>query len=142
MKLVIEKEILLNVQVSKVWEALTNSKWTKQYMFGYEVFSEWKTGDSIVWKTNIKGKEYVRRGKVLRIEPYEILKISDFNPNAGLEDIDSNYAKVTYRLVSESSLKTILKIEDDCAGDEKRYEESKQFWEIVLLKLKEVLEEK
>ena len=63
MKLVIEKEILLNVPVSKVWEALTNSKWTKQYMFGYEVFSEWEIGDSIVWKTNIKGKEYVRKGR-------------------------------------------------------------------------------
>ncbi len=141
MKLLIEKEILLNVSVPKVWEALINSKWTKQYMYGYEVFSGWKVGDSILWKTNIQGKEYVRKGKVLKVEPYKVLKISDFNPNAGLKDVNSNYAKVTYRLVSKSKQETILQLKDDCAGDEKRYKESKQFWEIVLPKLKEVLEQ-
>ena len=142
MKLLVEKEILLNVSVSKVWEAITNSKWTKQYMYGYEVFSDWKIGDPILWKTNIQGKEYVRKGKVLKVKPNEVLKISDFNPNSGIEDVDLNYAKVTYQLVSKSTQETILQIKDDCAGDEKRYKESKQFWEIVLPKLKEVLEQK
>lgn len=33
-RLIFEKEIKLNAPAVKVWEILTKSGWTKQYMFG------------------------------------------------------------------------------------------------------------
>ena len=142
MKLLINIEISLNAPAIKVWEALTNSRWTKQYMYGYEVSSGWKTGDSILWKTTINGKQHIRKGKVLLAQPYEVLEISDFNPNSGLQDIDTKYQKVTYHLLSQDDKTTLLRVTDDCAGDEKRHTESNQFWNAVLPKLKEVIERK
>lgn len=109
-------------------------------MYGYEVFSDWKVGSNIRWTTNIQGREHTRKGKVLQIETNKILKISDFNTDAGLEDIKSNYAVVTYELNPENSNQTTLQITDDCAGDEKRHKESDKFWNTVLSKLKEVVE--
>ncbi len=140
MEPLINKKISLNASAIKVWEALTNSRWTKQYMYGYEVSSDWKTGDPIVWRTTINGNPHIRKGKVLLAEPYEVLEISDFNPDSGLQDIDTNYQKVTYHLFSNDDKTTLLQVTDDCAGDKKRYTESDQFWNAVLPKLKEVIE--
>lgn len=126
--------------LQKFWEALTNAVWTKKYMYGYEVFSDWKVGSNTRWTTNIQAKEHIRKGKVLQIETNKILKISDFSTDAGLEDIKSNYAVVTYELNPENSNQTTLQITDDCAGDEKRHKESDKFWNTVLSKLKEVVE--
>lgn len=41
--------ISLDAKPSKVWEALTNPKFIKQYMFGTEVTSDWKEGNPITW---------------------------------------------------------------------------------------------
>ena len=42
--------ISLDATSSKVWEALTNPKRIKQYMFGTDVTSDWKEGNPITWK--------------------------------------------------------------------------------------------
>lgn len=139
-KSIIKKQVLLNAPITKVWDALTKAEWTRQYMYGYEVISGWKVGDSILWTTNIKGKQHIRKGKVLQVDQYKFLKISDFNPDSGLEDIDSNYAKVTYELIAENEKSTTLGVTDDFAHEDKRFAESNSFCDNVLSKLKEVIE--
>ena len=136
----IEKSIIIKATPSKTWDALTNAELTKKYMYGYEVKSDWKVGSSVLWILKKDGKDYSRRGKVLQAEPNKVLKISDFNPNAGEEDIESNYAIVKYELVPLKDRETKLQITDDCANNEKKYKESQQFWNDVLPKLKLVLE--
>lgn len=131
-KLTIEKTVTLDAPILKVWDALTNPEWTKKYMYGYEVHSEWKVGSPICWTTYINGKKHIRKGEVLQIEPHKVLKISDFNPDGRLKDIKSNYAKVTYELFSEKDVQTTLKVTDDCAADEKSCTESNQFCDVVL----------
>ena len=137
----IEKSIIIKVTPSKIWNALTKGELTKKYMFGYEVKSDWKVGSSIVWILKKDGKDYSRRGKVLQAEQNKILKISDFNPNAGEEDIEPNYAIVKYELFPLKGNQTKLQITDNCATNEKKYKDSQKFWKDVLPKLKKVLEE-
>lgn len=137
----IEKSIIIKATPSKIWNALTNGELTKKYMFGYEVKSDWNVGSSIVWILKKEGKDYSRRGKVLQAEPNKILKFSDFNPNAGEENIESNYAIVKYELLPLKGNQTKLQVTDDYAKNEKKYEESQQFWKDVLPKLKKILEE-
>ena len=135
-----EKSIIIKTTPLKTWNALTNAESTKKYMYGYEVQSDWKVGSSILWILKKDGKDYSGRGKVLQAEPNRILKFSDFYPNAGEEDIESNYAIVKYELFSLTGGQTKLLVTDNCAGNEKKYKESQQFWDDVLPKLKEVLE--
>ena len=48
----------VNAPVEKVWDALVNPELIKKYMFGAEVKSGWKPGDSITWKGEWEGKPY------------------------------------------------------------------------------------
>ena len=49
-KLVAKACVEINAPVTKVWDALTNTKLIKKYMFGTEAVSDWKEGSKIVWK--------------------------------------------------------------------------------------------
>ncbi len=138
--LIIKKVIEISAGKAKVWEALTNSAWTKKYMFGYDVESDWKTGSPILWQLNQGGQTYKRKGKVLLAERGKFLKFTDFNPNVDNENQESNHAIITYEL-TEYNGSTVLQVTDDCAGNDKKYGESSQFWNSVLPKLKEILEE-
>ena len=40
--LFIHKEIILNAPVPSVWEALTRSEYTRQYMYECDAISEWQ----------------------------------------------------------------------------------------------------
>jgi uncharacterized protein YndB with AHSA1/START domain len=136
----IKKSIIVKAVPSQIWKAMTNGEWTKKYMYGYEVKSDWKVGSSILWILKKNGKDYSRVGKVLEVVPNKFLKISDFNPNNGEEDIESNYAVITYELLALTNGETELCVTDDYANNEKKYKESEQFWNNVLPKLKELLE--
>lgn len=56
-ELQVKKTIILNAEISTVWDALTKPQWTKRYMFGVEVISDWKVGSPILWKGRLKGDE-------------------------------------------------------------------------------------
>lgn len=58
---------------SIVWEALTNPKLIKQYMFGTDVTSDWNEGNSITWQGQYEGKSYKDKGVIKKIEPNKIL---------------------------------------------------------------------
>ena len=136
---IVNKTFEINAPKEKVWDALTKSEWTKQYMYGYKVESGWNAGSSILWKTNAGGKLYIRKGKVLSAEKGKLLKFTDYNPEVDSDEDETNHAVITYEL-SENKSSTVLHLTDDCAGDEKKFIESSKFWNVVLPKLKEVLE--
>ena len=66
--------ISLDATPSKVWEALTNPKLIKQYMFGTDVTSDWKEGNPITWKGEYEGKLYKDKGVIKKIEANKILQ--------------------------------------------------------------------
>lgn len=55
-KLVVEKSVKLNADLSNVWEALTNPEITKKYIFNCEAISDWKVGSPIIFKMTSDGK--------------------------------------------------------------------------------------
>lgn len=135
----VKEKLIIKAHAQQVWKALTNPGQVKRYMFGYEVESEWKAGSTILWILKRDGKTYTRKGKVLLAEQNKFLKFTDFNPDVDSEKDESNHAIITYELF-ENEGSTTLQITDDCAGNEKKYEETKRFWNTVLPKLKEMLE--
>lgn len=131
--------IILDADTSAVWEAITDPKWTRKYMYNSEVISDWKKGSSIIWRDADSKKVHVK-GIILEIEPNKFLKTADLSIDAGLPDIDSNYSRVTYELTDENGKTKLLITEDHFNGDQKRYEDANHFWEIVLTGLKELFE--
>ena len=104
--------ISLDATPSKVWEALTNPKLIKQYMFGTEVTSDWKEGNPITWKGEYKGKSYKDKGVIKKIKMNKILQHTYLSGMSGKEDKPENYVTVTYKL-SKDYDKTRLTLTQD-----------------------------
>lgn len=139
--LISKASISLNAPASKVWEALTNPKLVKQYMFGTDVTSNWQEGNDITWKGEYEGKSYKDKGVIKKIELKKILQYTYLSSMSGKEDKSENYATVTYRL-SKKDNKTVLTLSQDNNDNEKAKEGSTKNWKMVLKKLKEVVENK
>lgn len=143
--LVINKSILINASVTKVWNVLTRPEYTKLYMYGCEVESSWEEGSSIEWKGLRDQKETVLvKGKVLEIQPERFVTYSTFDPQGGLPDIPENYLAVTYRLTKKSLDQTNLTVSQ---GDfskvtegPDRYSDAEKGWEATLPEIKLVAE--
>jgi len=132
--MIIEEEIIFDATPEQVWKLLIDPKFTRQYMFGCEIVSEWKIGSDFLWNGKTEdGKEicYVS-GKLLAYEEGKILRCSMFDPNSDMEDIQQNYVNLSYQ-ISTSDKSTKLKvIQGDfqgAANGPKRYEESKSGWQ-------------
>ncbi|QKX04842.1 SRPBCC domain-containing protein [Aquimarina sp. TRL1] len=135
-----ERILTLRIDAKDLWKVLTESTYTKQYMFNCAVTSNWEAGDTIVWEGTYEGYEAFQKGKVIEIIPYEKIKYSTFDPNFGLEDIPKNYIHVSYLISSEND-KTILKIINETFdGNYDRLHHINQGWEMVSDKIKKVVE--
>jgi uncharacterized protein YndB with AHSA1/START domain len=142
----VENTIRINAPVSKVWEALTEPFWTKQYMFNCAVESDWKVGSPVLWKMQHEGQEITPvKGNVEAITPGHLLKYSVIDPGMGIPDIPENYLHVTYEL-SETDGLTELKVTQDgyehAARGEQRYQEAVNAggWSSILVVIRELLE--
>ena len=50
--------VSIKVPPSKVWEALTTPRLTKQYFFGVDILTDWKPGSPIIYKGEWEGKPF------------------------------------------------------------------------------------
>ena len=138
-----------NIRISNdtlsVWRALTESEFVQQYMFGSSVESYWKVGDPIRYFMMQDGKQIdMVSGHIERIEDGKLLEHSLFPVGASYPETKENHIHVIYALESNGKGECKLEIEqygfETAADGEKRYEDSKKGWEMVLPKLKEVAE--
>jgi uncharacterized protein YndB with AHSA1/START domain len=138
-KLIAKATTTINASASRVWEALTNPKLIKQYLFGAEVISDWKEGSPIIYKGIYEGKSYEDKGSVLKVEPEKLLLITHWSPLSGSPDTPENYHKVSYELAGENG-NTQLTITQDNNSSEEEQEQNAKFWKMVLDGMKKLLE--
>ena len=146
-KLVVQNSILINADITKVWDALVNPKQTKKYMFGCETVSDWKIGSSLLWQAMYEGKEMVFvKGIILDIKPNRLLKYSVIDPNTLMTDIPENYLNVTYLLEEQNGQINLIISQDgfeDAADGEKRYKDVQnngEGWNPILIEIKKLVE--
>jgi uncharacterized protein YndB with AHSA1/START domain len=137
--LIAKVEVIINAPINKVWEALTDPKIIKQYLFGTEVVTDWKVGSPIIWKGNWQGKTYKDKGKILQITPEKLLETTYWSGMAGLSDKPENYKKVTYQLREENGNTKLILTQDNNSTEEEKIH-SEQNWKMVLDGLKKLLE--
>jgi uncharacterized protein YndB with AHSA1/START domain len=85
---------------SRVWQVLTDSDYTKQYMFGCEIVSDWTVGGRLDWKGAADGVVYVK-GYLRDLEPPRLLRYTMIDPHSGLADVPENYLTMTVELTPE-----------------------------------------
>jgi len=134
------------INAKLLWQVLTQSTYTKEYMFNCSVESTWIVGAPITWQGEYQGYKAFQKGEVLAISPNEKIKYSTFDPNFGLADEANNYIHVTY-LIKEhkdgTSLtsSTLTIINDTFDGNEERVQHVIQGWEMVIEQMKKVTEQ-
>src|SRR5262245_33380189 len=130
---------LIDVPVSKVWDALTNPDLIKQYLFGTEVTTDWQVGSPITYKGTWEGRPFEDKGKVLQIEPGRLLVSTFWSAFSGLPDSPENYQTVRYELTTEDGGTRLTVIQDNNATQEAA-DQSEQNWKMMLDSMKNLLE--
>ena len=139
-ELVVKKEIEINADVSKVWNALVNPESIKQYLFGTDALSEWKIGSTIIFRGEWEGNIYEDKGLISKLITNKVLQYAFWSPLSGLEDKPENYANITYELMDKGEY-TLLSVTQDNIKTEEIFNRTCENWEVILKGLKEVVED-
>jgi uncharacterized protein YndB with AHSA1/START domain len=132
-------QIIIRAGVARVWDALTNPKLIKQYLFGTEAKSDWKVGSSITYSGVWEGKSYEDRGTILQLVPNKLLKATYWSSLSGKPNTPENYSTVTYRL-SQKDRETTLTVTQDNNPSKESADHSAENWKRVLATMKDLLE--
>jgi uncharacterized protein YndB with AHSA1/START domain len=131
--------IAISAKAERVWDALTNPRLIKEYLFGTEAVSDWKVGSSLTYRGVWEGKPYEDKGTILELVRNRILKATYWSSSSGRDDTPENYLTVTYQL-AESRGGTTLTITTDNNPTQEAADHVASNWSGVLQKLKELLE--
>ena len=132
--------VLVDAAPEKVWEALTDPKLVKEYLFGTEVEERiGKPGSQIRYRGVWQGKAYEDKGEILQVEPGRLIASTFFSALSGLEDSPENYKVVRYELQPQGN-GTLLTVVQENNSSEEEASHSEENWKIVLDGLKKLVE--
>jgi uncharacterized protein YndB with AHSA1/START domain len=121
----------------KLWQALTDPEFTRQYWAETWQDCDWKVGSS--WKLMIPDGRVGDAGEVLEIDPPRKLVLSwhnQFMPELREEGI----SRLTYELEPEGSCVKLTLIHEMDRPDSKLIEATSTGWPMILASLKSLLE--
>ncbi|HZS59992.1 MAG TPA: SRPBCC domain-containing protein [Gemmatimonadaceae bacterium] len=137
-----ESSIHIDAPASRVWQVLTDSAYTKHYMFGCEIVSDWSIGGRFDWKGAADGVIYVK-GQLEAAEPDRLLRYTMIDPHSSLADVPENYLTMTCELVPKrggTTLRTRMGDFTAVGNGAKRYEDTIAGGDGMLRQLKAVAE--
>jgi uncharacterized protein YndB with AHSA1/START domain len=142
-ELVIRKAVEVHAPAATLWKVLTDNTFISQYMFGCIAETDWTPGSPLLWKGAADGKLYVK-GHVVAIEAPHHLEYTIIDPNSTIEDIPSNYLKMTYDVKGNGDGSSTLEIAQGdfatVADGQKRYEDSLGGGDYILEAIKKLAE--
>jgi len=122
---------------AKLWEALTDPKFIRQYFCGTHQESDWKPGAS--WKMITADGVVTDAGEVLEVEPQRKLVLkwrNEFRP----ELREEGYSRMTYELESRGDTVKLTVIHQVDKAPSKLLEAVSGGWPLILANLKSLLE--
>jgi len=133
-------ETTIHAPAYRLWDALTDPVLIKQYLFGTDVMTDWRVGSPITYRGEWEGRQYEDKGTILECEPERLLVTTYWSSLSGKPDVPENYNTVTYELSGEDG-GTKLTIVQDNNDSADSAQHSEQNWNVVLAKMKELLEQ-
>lgn len=88
--------IQIKANPEQVWKVLTEPEYVAQFLYGTRVSTDWNVGSKIAFSGNYNGQQYEDKGNVLEHSQNQLLKYNYWSGMSGLEDLEENYAIVTY----------------------------------------------
>lgn len=122
---------------TKLWKALMDPEFTRQYWVATWQESEWKPGSS--WRIMIPDGRVADGGEVLEIEPERRLVLSwrnEFKPELRAE----GYSRLTYELDPQGDMVKLTVLHEIDRPDSKLIEATSGGWPMILSSLKTLLE--
>ena len=138
-ELISKSSIDIIASSTKIWNALVEPEIAKEYFFGAEIVTDWKVGSPITFKGEFNGNKYEEKGILLNVEPNYQLQYSHWSNFDGLPDEPENYRTWTFDLTEKDGT-TKLSITEDNIPTEKQKKRSDEFWDGVLLTIKQLVE--
>jgi len=127
----------IRTTADKLWRALIEPEFTKQYWAGTWQESDWKPGSS--WRIMIPDGRVADAGEVLEIQPHKRLVLTwrnEFLP----ELREDGFSRLTYELEQQGDMvKLTLTHQSETPGS-KLIEKVSQGWPAILASLKSLLE--
>ncbi len=131
--------VIVNAPAEKVWQALTDPALIKQYLFGTDAESDWKPGSPVRYRGVWEGKPYEDKGTILESVPGKVLKATYWSAASGKPDAPENYYTITQRIKEKAGVTALDLTQENCPSREDA-DHSASNWNMVLGKLKEILE--
>ena len=131
--------IIINASLANVWKTLTDPELVRQYLFGTNVFTDWKKGSQIRWTGIWEDKKYEDKGQIIEVVFEKLIIYTYWSSMSGLEDKKENYATVSYILDGQNG-KVKLTITQDNIKTKESKEHSESSWTMVGNSLKKVAE--
>lgn len=121
----------------KLWAALTNSEFTRQYWFGFDLVSSWQEGDSIAFLPQGDSSNPHVSGRVLQFNPPNVLSYSwEFPDLASTEEP----SRVTFTLEKQGELVKLTVVHNQFTDGSVAPSRISKGWPAVLSSLKSLLE--
>ena len=139
-------QVQIDCGADRLWEVLTKSEYTAQYMYGCKVQTDWQPGSEILWIGAEDGITYVK-GQIVSIDPRRSLAYTVIDPNGKYPDVPENYLHVTYELFELYDGITRLTVKQGdyskVADGDSRYKDTmaQGGWSSVLSDIKKVAEQ-
>jgi len=131
--------VTFKAPIEKVWQGLTDATMVKQYFFGTTLKSDFKVGSRITFSGEWNGQKYEDGGEILEIDAPRVLKYTYWSSMSGTEDKPENYNDITYRLVEEDGITTLVVTQEGVKNQEAA-EHSESNWMSVFDGLKKMIE--
>jgi uncharacterized protein YndB with AHSA1/START domain len=136
-----EGSVLINSDVKRIWNTLTNPAKIQLYLFESNVETDWKVGSPITFTRDWNGTQYQDKGTVLEHEESKLLKFSYWSSQEGYADIPENYSIITYRLDGEDSKSVKLTYLREKIPIEFEQKNQERYLPVLLENIKRIAEE-
>ena len=120
----------------KLWSALTDPKFTRQYFFNSYQESAWKTGAP--WKMVFPDGHAAASGEVLMIDPPRKLVLAWKGEKPELKD--EAVSLLTYQLEQQDDMVKLTVLHESGDGSDKLIQAVSSGWPMILASLKSLLE--
>lgn len=134
----IEKERIIEAEITRVWDVLTNPIHIEQWL-GTKTESEWKKDSPIAFTFSWNGKDFRDKGKIIAFEENRRFSYTYWSSLSGLPDTEENYSQITFDLQSNGGT-TKLTLTHTNLATETMYEHSDKNWEESLDTIKQIAE--
>jgi uncharacterized protein YndB with AHSA1/START domain len=127
----------IRTTTAKLWKALLDPEFTRQYWVETTQESEWKPGSS--WQINIPDGRIADSGEVLEIEPEKRLVLkwrNEFIPEMHAD----GYSRMTYELEQQGDTVKLTLVHEIDKPDSKLIAGVSNGWPAILSSLKSLLE--